>query len=188
MRLLSSEFETSRDLAVSSLVAGGILGWFQGRSEIGPRALGNRSILADPRNSDLKNRLNDEVKHRESWRPYAPVMLAEHAEELLDFKGTPPAAAELMLMAATMRLSDVSFPAVTHVDGSTRPQLVTKKSNSRLFDLLTAFKEATGWGVLLNTSFNDSGEPIVESPTDALKTFDSLSLQGLVMGKYFIEK
>ena len=197
MHWISSEFAASSTLAAQRLEEGAILGWFQGRSEIGPRALGNRSILADPRDPKLKDRINRDIKHREEWRPYAPVILAGAHSTLLDLPEPHPQVSELMLLSATMypepirrgvRSHRPMYPAITHRDGSTRPQIVTEKSNPRLWDLMGRFATLTSCPVLLNTSFNDNGEPIVETPEDAIKSFQSLKLDALVLGDYFIER
>ena len=189
MHWISSEFAASSALAAQRLEEGAILGWFQGRSEMGPRALGNRSILADPRDSKLKDRINRDIKHREEWRPYAPVILAGAHSTLLDLPAAHPRVSELMLLSATVHPEHRKmYPAITHRDGSTRPQIVTEKSNPRLWDLMGRFATHTGCPVLLNTSFNDNGEPIVETPEDAIKAFQSLKLDALVMGDYFIER
>lgn len=148
------------------LARGEVLGWLEGGSELGPRALGNRSILYDPRATDAKELLNARVKHRESFRPFAPVVLAEHAGEWLEFsERTQPL--EYMLGVCPFR-SGVDLPAVVHEDGTGRPQLLTSEANPSLHRLLTRFFELTGVPMLVNTSFNVMGEPIVETARDAL--------------------
>jgi len=162
-----------------------IVGWFQGRMEFGPRALGNRSILADPRDPGMKDLLNERVKHRESFRPYAPVVQEESAAEYFDAKQFSP----FMLMAARVLPEKRNvIPAVTHVDNTARVQTVSRSQNERLWLLIESFEKITGVPVLLNTSFNVKGEPIVCSPEDAIRTFADTSMDMLVLGNYILEK
>ncbi len=159
-----------------------MIGWFQGRMELGPRALGNRSILADPRTVEMRDRVN-RVKTRESWRPLAPVILAEHASEYFDMEAPSP----FMLFAVQVRLEKRSLvPAIVHVDGSARPQTVTQEQNTRLHQLLTAFKQRSGVPILMNTSFNDAGEPIVCTPQDAIRSALKMRLDVLVLGDWIV--
>jgi carbamoyltransferase len=173
------------------LTEGAIVGWFQGRMEVGARALGNRSILANPAFPDMKDKINREVKHREAFRPFAPAMLAEHAHEYFDIK---PAQAyqpyhEWMLQAAQARPGvKEKIPAVVHVDNSIRPQVVSAKSNFRFYRLLQEFHAASGVPVLLNTSFNVRGEPILCKPDEAIRCFYSTGLDMLVLGNIVLEK
>ena len=172
--------ETARLLA-----EGKIFGWFQGRSEFGPRALGNRSILADPRTAEMKDRLNARVKFRQAFRPFAPIVLEERADEIFLGKGDSP----FMLVAKDVHPDWRSkIPAITHVDGSARVQTVSKDVNPRLHALLTAFAAITGVPVLLNTSFNIRGEPIVETPEDAMRCFLSTGIDQLVLGDLLLSK
>lgn len=167
------------------LANGMIVGWFQGRSEVGPRALGNRSILADPRAADMKDRINAKVKHREPFRPFAPVVPHDRQEEYFT-SGTPT---PYMLLVPHVRPEKRStIPAVTHVDGSARLQTAVPWLNRRLCDLLTAFDQVTGVPVLLNTSFNDNEEPIVETPQDALRCFLATDMDLLVLGETMLRK
>ncbi|MFJ3789451.1 carbamoyltransferase [Kitasatospora sp. NPDC090091] len=167
------------------LADGAVVGWFQGRSEIGPRALGNRSILADPRDPGMKDRINAKVKHREAFRPFAPVVLEERQTEY--FASAVPA--HYMLLVPQVRPEKRAvIPAVTHVDGSARLQTATPELNPRLCELLAAFDELTGVPVLLNTSFNDNEEPIVETPEDALRCFLATDLDVLVLHDLVIRK
>jgi carbamoyltransferase len=166
--------------AASALASGSVVGWFQGRSEFGPRALGNRSILADPRNPDMQNILNRRVKRREMFRPYAPAVIEERASQFFELVGSSP----VMLRVVPVRVT--SLPAVTHVDGTARVQTVNRKQNPTFYDLLTAFEAATGVPVLLNTSFNIAGEPIVETPTDALRTFLRSNMDALFLGDFLV--
>jgi carbamoyltransferase len=147
--------ETAKVLAEEKVV-----GWFQGRSEFGPRALGNRSILADPRNAAMKDVLNARVKHRQAFRPFAPIVLAERASEVFEGDEDSP----FMLLAKRVRPEwRDRIPAIVHVDGTARVQTVRREHNERLYRLLLEFEKLTGVPVLLNTSFNIRGEPIVET-------------------------
>lgn len=164
---------------------GRIVGWFQGRMEFGARALGNRSILADPSIPGMKDRINSEVKHREAFRPFAPSVPVEHRDRYFDIHVDSP----FMLQVCPVRESARQVIAATvHVDGSARLQTVDRSSNPRYHELLTRFAELSGHPVLLNTSFNIMEEPIVESPLDALRCFFSTGLDSLVIGDYLIGK
>ena len=168
------------------LADGDLVGWFQGRLEMGPRALGNRSILADPRTIDSRDRVNRFVKHREEWRPFAPSLLASAAEAYLE----PPRLDPFMITTADVRPEKADeIPAVIHpADETTRPQTVTESANPRYHRLIDEFAEITGVPVLLNTSFNDHGEPIVNTPTEAVKDFYGMGLDVLVIGDLVLEK
>jgi carbamoyltransferase len=168
------------DTTAAALASGTIVGWFQGRSEFGPRALGNRSILADPRDPDMQRVLNERVKRREAFRPFAPAVLEDHAAQWFELDGPSP----MMLRVVPVRSG--RLPAITHVDGSARVQTVNHEQNPRFHGLLAAFHERTGVPVLLNTSFNVAGEPIVESPDDALRTFLSSGIDMLVLGDHIV--
>jgi carbamoyltransferase len=175
---------------VDGLQAGRVIGWLQGRFEWGPRALGNRSILADPRRSDMKDIVNTKVKFREPYRPFAPSVLCERAEGYFDL---PEAArhypARFMLYVVGVREQHRERrPAITHVDGTTRLQTVARETNARYSRLIETFGQATGTPVLLNTSFNLKGEPIVNTPGEALSTFARSGLDMLVLGDCLIEK
>jgi carbamoyltransferase len=166
--------------SASALASGSVVGWFQGRSEFGPRALGNRSILADPRNPGMQDLLNRRVKHREAFRPYAPAVMEARASEFFDLDGPSP----VMLRVVPVR--GKSLPAITHVDGTARVQTVNGRQNPLFHELLKAFDAVTGVPVLLNTSFNIAGEPIVETPADALRTFVAANLDVLVLGDFLV--
>ena len=169
---------------ISSELAGGkIVGWFQGKMEFGARALGNRSILADPRNPVVKEIVNSKVKFRESFRPFAPVVLKEFASDIFDIDSKYG-----KHMSYTCRVKSDKYPGVTHVDKTARVQVLDRTDNQRLYNLLMAFKERTGCPLLLNTSFNIMGEPIVCTPEDAFDTFNKSGIDILVMGNYLIEK
>ena len=167
------------------LSEGHVVGWFQGRSEFGPRALGNRSILADPRHAEMKAVLNSRVKHRQAFRPFAPIVLAKRASEI--FEGDEPS--PYMLLAKRVREAwRDSIPAIVHVDGTARVQTVDAASNEVLYRLLTAFDAITGVPVLLNTSFNVKGEPIVETPQDAMACFLETGIDYLVLHDTLVSK
>lgn len=157
-----------------------IIGWFQGKSEYGPRALGNRSILCSPIPSGMKDKLNMQVKHRESFRPFAPICLEESAGEYFELKSPSP----FMLLIAKVKKNNI--PAVTHVDGTARVQTINIDQNQKVYSLIKEFQKLTGVPVVLNTSFNDSGEPIVETPEDAVRTFKHTNLDALIIGDYLI--
>ncbi|WP_245850844.1 carbamoyltransferase family protein [Paenibacillus herberti] len=171
---------------VSKKIAeGNIIGFFHGQSEIGPRALGNRSILADPRNPDMKDTINLRIKHREPFRPFAPIILEEHQTQY--FAMEHPSHYMLFVPPIHDAKHEV-IPSVTHYDGTGRVQTISQKINPVLHGLLEAFYKETGVPVLLNTSFNDNEEPIVESPMDAVKCFLTIDLDYLVLEKYIIRK
>ncbi len=154
--------------AVERMCAGQIIGWFDGGSELGPRALGQRSILCDPRRSDAKEILNLRVKRREPFRPFAPVVPLEEVGRWFELDGAPPESPFMLRVCDFKEEKKASVPAVVHVDGTGRVQTVTSGANGRFYELVRKFGEATGTPVVLNTSFNVMGEPIVETPEDAL--------------------
>jgi carbamoyltransferase len=166
--------------AAKMIADGKIVAWFQGRMEFGPRALGNRSLLADPRRPEMRNILNQKVKHREDFRPFAPSVMAEHADDWFE-TGKHTISHEFMLFAPKVKPDRRDrIPAIVHQDGTARIQLVSRKSNPRFHELISAFHEKTGVPVVINTSFNDS-EPIVCSPMDAIVTFRKSGIDALVM-------
>jgi carbamoyltransferase len=171
--------------AAKLLADGSILGWLQGRMEIGPRALGNRSILANPAFPQMKDKINAEVKHREAYRPFAPSTPVSEKDRYFDIKGDSPFMLKVCDVWPKMR---AVIPAITHVDGTARLQTVDPEVNPRYHELLTKYGQATGVPVLLNTSFNIQGEPIVESPVHAIRCFYSTGLDYLVMGDYLVRK
>ncbi|MFN2544451.1 MAG: carbamoyltransferase [Actinomycetota bacterium] len=162
-----------------------IVGWFQGRAEVGPRALGARSILADPRKAEMKDIVNAQVKHREGFRPFAPAVLDEHGAEYFDPYATNP----FMLLVLPIREDkrDV-IPAVTHVDGTGRLQSVTREGNPRFAAVIEAFRAQTGVPVVLNTSYNLRGEPIVNTPDEAIEDYLKTGMDALVLGPYLLDK
>jgi len=163
------------------LAKGKIVGWFQGRMEYGPRALGNRSILCSPFGERTKEILNQKVKHREGFRPFAAAVLAEHAIEYFNICDSP-----YMLLVGKPRRLDM--PAITHVDGSTRLQTVTGEDSPELHKLLSVVAEHIGVPILLNTSLNVMGEPIVEHPSQAIRCFKETDLDALCIGRYLLFK
>lgn len=170
--------------AAGLLAQGKILGWFEGGSEIGPRALGHRSIICDPSKPEMKDILNAKVKHREGFRPFAPSVLLEKAFEYFDLTCESP---YMLLIAEVKKEKQHLVPAITHVDGTARVQTVTKEDNGRYYDLIKEFDAITGVPVILNTSYNIAGEPIVERPLDALRCFMSTEMDYLVIEDYLIE-
>lgn len=161
-----------------------IIGWFQDRMEFGPRALGNRSILADPRQPNMKDKVNAKIKFREAFRPFAPAVLAEHTNEIFECDVESP------YMSTTFKLKQKQkqFPAITHVDNTSRIQTVSPLHNGKFYELLNAFYELTGCPLVLNTSFNVMGEPIVCSPSDAIRTFSESGIDILIMNNFIIRK
>jgi carbamoyltransferase len=167
------------------LAAGQIVGWYQGRMEFGPRALGARSILADPTRPDMQDLLNKYVKHREEFRPFAPSVLEEHAIEY--FTGCKEAPF-MQFVYPVEKHQQAKVPAITHTDGTARVQTVSKAANPRYHRLIRAFEQRSGVPMLLNTSFNVMGEPIVNTPEDAVRCFYSTGMDALVLGDYVIVK
>ncbi|OGE82643.1 MAG: hypothetical protein A2846_03210 [Candidatus Doudnabacteria bacterium RIFCSPHIGHO2_01_FULL_49_9] len=171
--------------AAKLLAEGQIVGWFQGRMELGPRALGNRSILADPTVPGMNDRINTSIKHREQWRPFAPIVAEEDGAKYFDdYKQSP----FMLLTFLVKEAFRPKLPAITHIDGSARIQTLNATQNPRLYAVLREFEKLRGVPMVLNTSFNDAGEPIVCSPKDALRCFYSTGLDALVMGDYILTK
>ena len=164
---------------------GKILGWFQGRMEFGPRALGNRSIIANPTITEMKDKINAEVKHREAYRPFAPSALAEIRDEYFDITVDSP----FMLKVCDVKQDKKDIiSAITHVDGTARLQTVHFNTNSRYHQMINEFGKLSGVPVVLNTSFNIMGEPIVENPIGAIRCFFSTGLDALIIGDYIVYK
>ena len=198
------DFEVLAKEAASILAAGKVIGWFQGRMEFGPRALGNRSILADPRNKEMQTHINRKIKHREGFRPFAPSVLAEDAKHFFEINSDSP----FMVFTYSVKDSAAGPPkninfemgvnnrtpatqalqAVTHVDLTARVQTVQKQSNPRFWRLINEFKSLTGCSMVLNTSFNKRGEPVVCTPEDAFRCFMSTSMDYLVINNYLYIK
>jgi carbamoyltransferase len=170
---------------VDLIIAGKIVGWFQGGSEYGPRALGHRSIIVDPRPDQMKDTLNNRVKHRESWRPFAASVLEERANEYFDLDRPSP----FMLLVCDVKpeFRD-KLPAVVHVDGTCRIQTVNQEDNGIYYELIKEFADRTGVPLLLNTSYNLAGEPIIETPEDAIKDLLATNIDVLVMGDLLLRK
>ena len=160
-----------------------IVGWFQGKMEWGPRALGNRSILADPREANMKDILNEKIKHRESFRTFAPSILEEFVSDYFDLDIPSP----YMLLVAKVKKPEI-IPAVTHVDGTGRLQSVSKDSNSLYYDLISEFHRLTGVPVIINTSMNVMGEPIVNTPEHAYNMLLKTDMDYLAIGDYLITR
>lgn len=167
-----------------AIADGKVIGWFQGKSESGHRALGNRSILADPRNPQIKNYINEKIKQREDFRPFAPSVLEEHYQEYFDTKSPSPYMSRIVKVK-----SDKVFeiPGVTHIDQTSRIQTVNKKQNEKYYNLINEFYKITGVPMVLNTSFNCQ-EPIVETPEEAINTFNRTKLDLLVINDYILRK
>jgi carbamoyltransferase len=184
--LLEDE-EKVLDRVVSSLEAGEVIGWYHGPFEWGPRALGSRSIIADPRRDDMKDIVNIKIKFREPFRPFAPSVLAEKATQFFDLgEAAKHYPSRFMLYVAPVTAGNV--PAITHADGSSRPQVVHRDVSRRYHRLIEKFGEATGVPLVLNTSFNLKGEPIVSSPADALNTFRRSGMDMLVLENALVRK
>jgi len=201
-------YEDSQSLAsdvAAKLNDGNVVGWFQGRMEFGPRALGNRSILGDARNPDMQKKLNLKIKHREGFRPFAPSVLEEDIADHFDLDRPSP----YMLLVAPIREDKKiplpegyhakplyerlyflrsDLPAITHIDYSARVQSVSRETNARYWELINEFKKLTGYGVIVNTSFNVRGEPIVCTPDDAYRCFMRTEMDFLVVGNYLLDK
>ncbi len=170
-------------IVAEALAEGKIVAWYQGGAEFGPRALGHRSILADPRDPHMRDHINFRVKRREWFRPLAPAVLAEQAREWFEFDGDSP-----FMLHTTRVLRPRDVPAVTHVDGSARPQTVTRSDTPLLYDLIRAFQQITGVPILLNTSLNVNGEPLVETPEDARRFYDTAPADILVVNDRMLRR
>jgi carbamoyltransferase len=179
------KIENASCVAADLLAQGKVIGWYQGRMEFGQRALGARSILADPRKAEMKEIINAKVKFREFFRPFAPAVLEERASEFFIYPKPIP----FMTEVCPVREEKKSIiPAVTHVDGTARVQTVSKKANAPFYDLIRRFGELTGVPVVLNTSFNVKGDPIVNTPEQAVNTFLKTDIDALVAGNFLVQK
>ena len=176
--------EALADQAAALIAEGNIVGWFQGRFEWGPRALGNRSIVCDPRSAAMKDHLNTRIKHRESFRPFAPSVLAERAADWFEY---PDASPFMLVTCQVKRDKQDLVPAITHTDGTARQQTVDRATNPRYWSLIHAFERRTGVPIVLNTSFNEN-EPIVNTPAEAVSCFLRNDMDVLVLGPYLIQK
>lgn len=180
-----SIYDDEQDLCcrTAQLIAdGSIIGWFQGRMELGPRALGNRSILADARNPEMKDMVNSRIKFREAFRPFAPSVMEEYADSY--FAGCIKSPYMMFTYPVTTKI----LPATTHIDETSRVQTVSETDNPKYYKLLKTFKALTGCPAILNTSFNVMGEPIVRTPSDAIATFKKSGLDYLVIGNFIVNK
>ena len=175
-----SSLEIAREVA-SEISNGAIVGWYQGKSESGNRALGNRSILADPRNPKIKDIINSQIKKREDFRPFAPSVLEEHYQDYFDTNQPSP------FMSRIVKVRSNEIPGVTHVDNTARIQTVSRNFNQKFYDVINEFYKITGIPMLLNTSFNCQ-EPVVETPEHAVDTFKNTELDILVINNYIIRK
>jgi carbamoyltransferase len=205
---VADEYKDESELTgqVAKLIAdGAVIGWHQGRMEFGPRALGARSIIADARNSTMQKKLNLKIKYREGFRPFAPIVIAEDVSEYFNQAEPSP---YMLLVKPVKKDRQIPYPsdfkqdglldklyflrsdipAVTHIDYSARLQTVHKETNNKLWNLLHAFKRLTGYSVLVNTSFNVRGEPIVNSPEDAYRCFMRTDMDYLVIGDFIFDK
>lgn len=171
--------------AAKAIADNKVIGWFQGRMEFGQRALGNRSILADPRDPKMKDKINRLIKHREWYRPFAPAVLAEYQSDYFDSAFRSPF---MQMVFPVRKEKQRSIPAVVHNDGTGRIQSVSNDSNSRFYKLISEFRDITGIPVVLNTSFNDNDEPIVCTPKQAIRTFFGTGIHELYLGNYRIVK
>jgi len=166
------------------IAEGNVIGWHQGRMEFGPRALGGRSILADPRDPKMRDTLNMKIKFREGFRPFAPSVMADRAADWFEIECDSP----YMLLVAQVREGKRVIPSVTHVDGSARLQTVTREQSPLYYGLIEEFERLTGVPIIINTSFNVRGEPIVCTPHDAYLCFMRTNMDHLVLGHYLLEK
>jgi len=183
------EFNDVLKIAAEELRSGKVVGWFQGRFENGPRALGNRSILIDPGNISAVKKLSKKVKNRASFRPYALAVTSEDAKKVLEFKGPPPDLAKWMKVTMAVKKEALAMvKTAVHIDGTTRPQICFVEDNRKFHKLLSAFGELSGVSALLNTSFNESGYPIVGSPVDALLTFARTDMDTVVINNLVVRK
>ncbi|MAN80260.1 MAG: carbamoyl transferase [Rhodospirillaceae bacterium] len=173
------------ETAATLLAEGKVIAWMQGRSEFGPRALGNRSILADPGRAEMKDEVNKRIKYREGFRPFAPAVLAERAEEVFDMSGPSPH------MTVTYPVREAwkdRLPATTHVNGTSRVQTVSKADNPLFYELISRFEKKTGRPAVMNTSFNIKGDAMVETPLNAIATFAGTGLDALILGPFLLQK
>jgi carbamoyltransferase len=208
LRAAGAEYELvgdagPEDLAAEMIADGKIIGWFQGRMEFGPRALGTRSILADARENDMQSRLNQRIKFREGFRPFAPSVLAECATQYFDMEGESPYMTFVAPVTASRRLAAANgnvtglervaevrseIPAVTHLDYSARVQTVARDENPSFHRLISAFAKRTGCPLVVNTSFNVRGEPIVCTPADAYACFARTAIDALIIGPFIVRR
>jgi carbamoyltransferase len=200
-----SDFESLSKTAARLIAGGKVVGWFQGRMEFGPRALGNRSILADARSPEMQRKLNLKVKYREGFRPFAPSVMEEYSSDYFDFDTPSP----YMLMVAQVKkeilkpipenyfelpymerlyIQRSELPSITHIDFSARLQTVHHETNPRYWGLINEFRKLTGYAVIVNTSFNVRGEPMICTPEDAYRCFMRTEMDCLVVGDFILKK
>jgi carbamoyltransferase len=185
-RLSYEHLADPADFAAELLAKGKIVGWFQGAMEFGPRALGNRSLIANPSLPGVRHILNLQVKHREEFRPFCPTILAEEASDWLEHASPLTAASRVMLMTYKIKHAKRSqIPAVLHMDGSSRVQVLHQEDNPLFHKLISGFKQRTGIPLVLNTSFNDN-EPIVCTPEDACVCYLKTRFDAMVVGNYLV--
>lgn len=177
--------EDPAKVAARFIADGKIVGWFQGRMEFGPRALGNRSILADPRRKEMKDIVNKAIKYREEFRPFAPAVIVESAK---DFFADGVPSPYMLMVTDVLPEKRAILPAITHKDGTARLQTVSRETNQCFHELISEFGRITGVPVVLNTSFNVKGEPVVCNPSEAIRCFYSTGLDALIMGNYLVQK
>jgi carbamoyltransferase len=182
------KLDNRADRVSDLIIAGKVLGWVQGRSEFGPRALGNRSIIADPRLGSHKETINAMIKMRESYRPFAPSVLEEYVHEFFEVPGEDQDFPFMAFVLPVKQAHREQLAAITHVDGSARLQTVSKIHNPEYWQLIDAFRQKTGVAMLLNTSFNNHAEPIVDSADDAVVCYLTSGLDYLVVGDYLLTK
>ncbi|MEC7946253.1 MAG: carbamoyltransferase C-terminal domain-containing protein, partial [Myxococcota bacterium] len=176
------------DRTASLIAEGNVVGWYQGRMEWGPRALGHRTILGDPRHPEMRDIINRKIKFREGFRPFAPSCLEEDLAEWFEIDRPSPHMLLVDQVRPEIRSGPRALKAVTHVDGSARIQSVNREQEPLYYDLIKAFKKRTGVGVVINTSMNVRGEPIVNTPEDAFLCFMRTNMDVLVMGPYLLQK
>jgi carbamoyltransferase len=181
----SRKIKNKFEVASRKIRNGSIVGWFQNGAEFGPRALGNRSILADPSNNNIKELVNSRIKYREDFRPFAPAIMEKCARDYFSLDFPSP---NMTIAVKAKEFARDMIPGVIHADETARVQTVTRNYNSTFYSLLENFMSETGIPALLNTSFNIKGEPIVNSPRDAIRTFYSSGLDTLVIDDFLIEK
>jgi carbamoyltransferase len=178
-------FEQITDVVAKEISEGNIIGWFQGRSEFGARALGNRSIFANPRDPQMKRRLNRVIKKREGFRPFAPIVKEELATKFFDYEQTVPYMNQVVKVKKEHRKE---LPSITHIDGSARIQTLTKNNHRVVYDLLTKLNDINGYPIVINTSFNLKDQTMVLTPEDAIKTFLNCEMDTLILGHYIVRK
>ena len=183
------QVDNPAQVAAKLVREGELLCWFQGAAELGPRALGNRSIIGDPTRKGIDDKINKYVKHREQWRPFAPSVAEEDVHKYFKIVKSKESSSPYMLHVFYVRDKHLDkLPSITHIDGSSRIQTVRKDQNPRYYELIKEFEKLSGYSIVLNTSFNDAGEPIVTTPKDALRCFFGTGLDVMVIGNFLVRK